>query len=113
MTIIERPWGSYESLTATTTHQVKRITVSPGGRLSLQKHARRAEHWVVAEGVATVTVQESVLTLTKNQHVFIPLGAIHRLENPGETDLVLIEVQLGDYFGEDDIVRLDDIYGRV
>ena len=107
-----RPWGSYDSVDAGPGFQVKRIVVNPGAKLSLQKHARRAEHWVVVKGVAKVTCDENIFTLNANQSTFIPLGAKHRLENPGTEPLYLIEVQSGDYLGEDDIVRFEDSYGR-
>ncbi len=107
-----RPWGSYEQVDAGSRFQVKRLVVKPGGRLSLQRHAQRAEHWVVVRGTARVTRDRDVFDLVANQSTYIPLGAAHRLENPGEEPLHLIEVQSGDYLGEDDIVRIDDIYGR-
>jgi mannose-1-phosphate guanylyltransferase/mannose-6-phosphate isomerase len=107
-----RPWGYYRNLDIGPTHQVKRIVVKPGARLSLQKHARRAEHWTVVSGIAEVTIGDEVRRVGENETVAIPLGAVHRLSNPGEKPLVLIEVQHGDYFGEDDIVRLEDDYGR-
>ena len=107
-----RPWGSYRVLEASDGFQVKRITVAPGGRLSLQKHRHRAEHWVVVRGCARVTVDDTVADYRESEHIFIPLGAIHRLENPGNDDVELIEVQLGSYLGEDDIVRLEDAYHR-
>jgi mannose-1-phosphate guanylyltransferase/mannose-6-phosphate isomerase len=112
-----RPWGYYQSLDQGRRHQVKRIVVKPGARLSLQKHAHRAEHWTVVEGVADVTVGMTretleVTTVRENETAHIPRGAIHRMSNPGETPLVLIEVQVGDYLGEDDIERLEDDYGR-
>lgn len=91
---------------------VKRIVVLPGAALSLQSHRHRAEHWIVVEGTARVTIDESVRLIDQNQSVYIPLGARHRLENPGTEPLVLIEVQTGSYFGEDDIIRYDDIYAR-
>lgn len=109
----KRPWGQYEQLSIGSRFQVKRITVKPGGRLSLQSHKHRAEHWVVVEGTATVTVDETISTLSENQSTFIPLGAIHRLENNGKVPLTLIEVQSGSYLGEDDITRYEDIYARV
>ncbi len=109
---VHRPWGSYRIIDAGERFQVKRITVKPGGKLSLQRHKRRAEHWVVVNGTARVTRGEETLTLKENESVYIPLGEAHRLENPGEEPLRLIEVQSGSYLGEDDIVRLDDIYGR-
>lgn len=107
-----RPWGSYEQIAAGPRFQVKHIRVTPGGRLSLQKHHHRAEHWVVVHGTARVTCDGRESLLTENESTFIPLGAVHRLENPGKVDLDLIEVQSGSYLGEDDIVRLDDVYGR-
>lgn len=108
-----RPWGWYETLALGSRFQVKRITVYPGGRLSLQSHHHRAEHWVVVAGTARVTVGDAVSLLTENESVYIPLGAVHRLENPGKLDLVLIEVQSGGYLSEDDIVRYEDAYARV
>ncbi len=107
-----RPWGSFHNVDAGAGYQVKRITVKPGGCLSLQKHARRAEHWVVVVGTATVTRGEEVVELHANQSTYIPIGMAHRLENRTEEELHLIEVQSGDYLGEDDIERLEDIYGR-
>ncbi|MGA0596503.1 mannose-1-phosphate guanylyltransferase/mannose-6-phosphate isomerase [Enterovirga sp. CN4-39] len=109
---VHRPWGWYEALDRGERYQVKRIVVHPGGRLSLQKHRFRAEHWVVVSGQAHVTVGEEVSILGANEHAHIPLGAVHRLENFGNTPVVLIEVQSGSYLGEDDIVRLEDIYNR-
>ncbi len=109
---VQRPWGSYESVDSGERFQVKRIIVQPGAKLSLQKHAHRAEHWVVVQGQARVTRDREVFDLGENQATFIPLGAVHRLENPGRTPLHLIEVQSGGYLGEDDIVRLEDNYGR-
>lgn len=108
-----RPWGSYQTLDLGSRFQVKRIVVKPGGRLSLQKHYHRAEHWVVVRGTALVTVGEEQKILRENESTYIPLGEIHRLENPGKIPLELIEVQSGSYLGEDDIVRLDDVYHRV
>ena len=110
--IVERPWGKYEVLAEKDGYKVKRITVVPGGRLSLQSHRHRAEHWVVVTGVATVTIEEIVQKVSVNDHVHIPLHAKHRLENYTDDSLVLIEVQLGRYLGEDDIIRHDDIYRR-
>jgi len=110
---VYRPWGSYETVDIDDGFQVKRLVVNPGARLSLQKHARRAEHWVVVRGTARVTRDRDVYDLHANQSTYIPLGAVHRLENPGKEILHLIEVQSGDYLGEDDIVRLEDNYGRV
>lgn len=108
-----RPWGFYESLSQSDRFQVKRIVVSEGGTLSLQSHVHRAEHWIVVCGTAKVTIDENVSLVTENQSVYIPLGAVHRLENPGKVPLQLIEVQTGTYFGEDDIVRYEDVYDRV
>jgi mannose-1-phosphate guanylyltransferase/mannose-1-phosphate guanylyltransferase/mannose-6-phosphate isomerase len=107
-----RPWGHYEGLIMGDRFQVKQIVVLPGGRLSLQKHHHRAEHWVVVKGTARVQRDTESLLLSENQSVYLPLGCIHRLENPGMIPLVLIEVQVGSYLGEDDIVRLEDNYGR-
>lgn len=109
---VHRPWGSYDSVDVGERFQVKRIKVKPGARLSLQSHTRRAEHWIVVSGTARVTRDNDVFDLHANQSTYIPIGAKHRLENPGEDVLELIEVQSGDYLGEDDIVRYDDAYGR-
>ena len=107
-----RPWGSYDGVDAGERFQVKRIVVKPGGTLSLQMHHHRAEHWIVVSGTARVTKGEEVFLLSENQSTFIPLGATHRLENPGRVALEMIEVQSGSYLGEDDIVRYEDVYGR-
>ncbi|HTR16554.1 MAG TPA: mannose-1-phosphate guanylyltransferase/mannose-6-phosphate isomerase [Acetobacteraceae bacterium] len=109
---IYRPWGSYERLTAGDRFQVKRILVKPGEKLSLQKHYHRAEHWVVVAGTAMVTRDGEQVLLRENESIYLPLGCVHRLENPGRIPLVLIEVQSGAYVGEDDIVRFEDTYGR-
>ena len=109
---VYRPWGSYDSVDAAKGFQVKRITVKPGASLSLQMHQHRAEHWIVVNGTARVTCDERVFDLHENQSTYIPLGAKHRLQNLGSTPLELIEVQSGDYLGEDDIVRFEDVYGR-
>ena len=109
---VYRPWGYYESLANGDRFQVKRIVVNPGGKLSLQSHFHRAEHWVVVAGTAKVTRDAETLVLTENQSVYLPLGCTHRLENPGRSPLTLIEVQSGAYLGEDDIVRVEDTYGR-
>ncbi|MFA7269541.1 MAG: mannose-1-phosphate guanylyltransferase/mannose-6-phosphate isomerase [Sterolibacterium sp.] len=109
---VHRPWGWYDSLDAGERFQVKRIVVSPGASLSLQMHHHRAEHWVVVTGTARVTKGEEVFILSENQSTYIPLGTLHRLENPGKVQLEIIEVQSGTYLGEDDIVRFDDTYGR-
>ena len=107
-----RPWGWYESLALGERFQVKRIVVLPGAALSLQSHRHRAEHWIVVEGTAKVTIDADVRLISENQSVYIPLGAVHRLENPGKVNMVLIEVQTGTYLGEDDIIRYEDIYAR-
>lgn len=110
--LVRRPWGSYESLATGSRFQVKRIIVKPNGKLSLQSHHHRAEHWIVVSGTALVTLGETEQLLSENESAYIPLGVLHRLENPGKLDLVLIEVQSGAYLGEDDIKRYDDIYAR-
>ncbi|GGX70222.1 mannose-1-phosphate guanylyltransferase/mannose-6-phosphate isomerase [Tateyamaria omphalii] len=107
-----RPWGWFESLVIGDRFQVKRIVVHPGASLSLQSHHHRAEHWIVVEGTARVTVDDSVTLVTENESVYIPLGAKHRMENPGQVPMVLIEVQTGTYLGEDDIIRYEDVYAR-
>ena len=109
---VQRPWGYYDSLEHGKRFQVKRIVVKPGGRLSLQMHHHRAEHWVVVRGTARVTRGDESFLLSENESTYIPLGTTHRLENPGKTPLEIIEVQSGSYLGEDDIVRFDDQYGR-
>lgn len=109
---VNRPWGSYDSVDVGDGFQVKRIKVKPGAALSLQSHERRAEHWIVVRGTARVTRNNDVFELFANQSTYIPIGAKHRLENPGDDMLELIEVQSGDYLGEDDIVRYEDVYGR-
>lgn len=110
--VAHRPWGNYRALDRGERYQVKRIVVNPGGRLSLQRHKYRAEHWVVVSGVAVVTINDEVKTLRENESCYIPLGAVHRMENLGDVPLELIEVQSGSYLGEDDIERLDDVYAR-
>jgi mannose-1-phosphate guanylyltransferase/mannose-6-phosphate isomerase len=109
---VHRPWGSYQSVDNGERHQVKRIIVKPGERLSLQKHHHRSEHWIVVRGAARVTVNETVTTVHENESIYIPIGAVHRLENPGKILLELIEVQTGSYLGEDDIIRIEDDYQR-
>jgi mannose-1-phosphate guanylyltransferase/mannose-6-phosphate isomerase len=109
---VHRPWGSYQSVDNGDRHQVKRIIVKPGSRLSLQKHHHRSEHWIVVRGTALVTVNDLVKTVHENESIYVPMGAIHRLENPGKILLELIEVQTGSYFGEDDIIRIEDDYQR-
>ena len=107
-----RPWGWYQRIDIGERFQVKRIQVVPGGRLSLQKHYHRAEHWVVVKGTAEVTVDERVVLVHENEAIYLPIGSMHRLSNPGKIPLELIEVQVGSYTGEDDIIRVEDIYGR-
>jgi mannose-1-phosphate guanylyltransferase / mannose-6-phosphate isomerase len=107
-----RPWGSYDSVDGGTRFQVKRLTVKPGATLSLQMHHHRAEHWIVVSGTARITCDEKVFLLSENESTYIPIGAKHRIENPGKVELHIIEVQSGSYLGEDDIVRFEDRYGR-
>ncbi|MBT2332531.1 mannose-1-phosphate guanylyltransferase/mannose-6-phosphate isomerase [Variovorax paradoxus] len=109
---VVRPWGAYDRLDFGDRFQVKRLTVNPGGKLSLQMHHHRAEHWIVVQGTAKATCDGQVTLVRENESIYLPLGAIHRLENPGKTMLEVIEVQTGGYLGEDDIVRFDDTYGR-
>jgi mannose-1-phosphate guanylyltransferase/mannose-1-phosphate guanylyltransferase/mannose-6-phosphate isomerase len=109
---VYRPWGAYECINVDNRFQVKRITVKPGAKLSLQKHHHRAEHWVVVRGTAMVTRGDEQFLLKEDESTYIPLGVSHRLENPGKIPLEMIEVQSGSYLGEDDIVRFEDIYGR-
>jgi len=108
----DRPWGNYEVLFETSTHKVKTITVKPGARLSLQRHQKRAEHWFIVSGNALVTVGENKFEKMSNSSVDIEIGQLHRIENIGNSDLVFIEVQTGTYFGEDDIERVEDDFGR-
>jgi mannose-1-phosphate guanylyltransferase/mannose-6-phosphate isomerase len=107
-----RPWGSYDSIDNGERFQVKRLSVKPGGVLSLQMHHHRAEHWIVVQGTARITRNDETFLLSENESTFIPIGATHRIENPGKLPLHLIEVQSGSYLGEDDIVRFEDNYGR-
>ena len=107
-----RPWGWFDRLVMGERFQVKRIVVNPGAALSLQSHVHRSEHWIVVEGTACVTIDEDVKLVSENQSVYIPLGAVHRMENPGKVPMALIEVQTGGYFGEDDIIRYEDVYAR-
>ncbi|CUH78740.1 Alginate biosynthesis protein AlgA [Tritonibacter multivorans] len=107
-----RPWGWFESLVVGDRFQVKRILVHPGASLSLQSHFHRSEHWIVVEGTAQVTVDDEVKLVTENESIYVPLGAVHRMENPGKVPMVLIEVQTGTYVGEDDIIRYEDVYAR-
>jgi mannose-6-phosphate isomerase-like protein (cupin superfamily) len=108
----ERPWGAWHVIDVDDGYKIKRIHVTPGSRLSLQTHEHRSEHWVVIAGVATCTVGDVVKTVAKGESLDVPLGAKHRLANEGETELVIVEVQLGSYTGEDDICRIEDDYGR-
>ena len=108
-----RPWGYYQRIDQGARFQVKRIVVSPGGRLSLQKHYHRAEHWVVVRGTAEVTIDDQVILVHENEAIYLPIGSMHRLANPGKIDLELIEVQVGSYIGEDDIIRIEDVYNRI
>ncbi|KKC33946.1 mannose-1-phosphate guanylyltransferase/mannose-6-phosphate isomerase [Devosia psychrophila] len=108
-----RPWGGYSSILNGERFQVKRLFVKPGKKLSLQKHHHRAEHWIVVRGTADVTIDGAVTTLAENQSIYLPLGCVHRLSNPGKIELELIEVQTGSYLGEDDIIRIEDEFGRV
>ncbi len=110
---VHRPWGSYESVMCGEGYQVKRIVVLPGKKLSLQYHNHRSEHWSVVQGDAYVTIGEDVVILQPDESIYVPLGAVHRLDNRGAEAVVLIEVQCGDYLGEDDIVRSEDDFGRV
>ncbi|HYQ72205.1 MAG TPA: mannose-1-phosphate guanylyltransferase/mannose-6-phosphate isomerase, partial [Gammaproteobacteria bacterium] len=110
---VYRPWGSYEGIDAGPRFQVKRLTVKPGAQLSLQMHHHRAEHWVVVKGTARVTCGENTFNLHENESTYIPIGERHRLENPGNIPLEVIEIQSGSYLGEDDIVRYDDVYDRI
>lgn len=107
-----RPWGTYTVLEEAPNFKVKRIEVLPGKRLSYQKHSQRAEHWFVVEGTAKVTLDGKDITIGAGEAIDIPIGSAHRVENPGDNDLIFIEVQRGTYLGEDDIVRLEDDYGR-
>ena len=109
---VYRPWGLYDSIDNGRRYQVKRITVNPGAKLSVQMHHHRAEHWVVVSGTAKVYNGEKTFLVTENESTFIPIGQVHSLENPGKIPLELIEVQSGGYLGEDDIIRFEDKYGR-
>jgi mannose-1-phosphate guanylyltransferase / mannose-6-phosphate isomerase len=109
---VYRPWGWYQRIDIGPRFQVKRIQVKPGGILSLQKHFHRAEHWVVVRGTAEVTVDDKVSIIPENESIYLPLGCVHRMANPGKIPLEIIEVQVGSYTGEDDIIRIEDRYGR-
>lgn len=108
----DRPWGRWEVIAAGDDYVCKRITVNPGGKLSLQLHHHREEHWIIVQGQASVVIGDGRKDVGPNTHVFIPLETAHRIENKGDTDVIFIEVQQGDQLEEDDIVRLEDIYGR-
>ena len=110
---VNRPWGWYDCLEEGACFKVKRIQVKPKASLSLQKHNHRSEHWIVVSGTAEITNGDKILTLTENQSTYIPIGVQHRLTNPGSVPLEIIEVQSGIYLGEDDIIRLEDSYGRI
>lgn len=110
--VYTRPWGSYQTLALASGYQVKILSIQPGGRLSLQKHFKRAEHWVVVAGRPTLTIGEAQRVYQVNESVYIPKEAVHRIENFTDELCTLIEVQVGDYLGEDDIVRIEDVYGR-
>lgn len=110
--IYQRPWGTYQTLALAPGYQVKILTINLGGRLSLQKHFKRAEHWVVVKGTPTLTVGDETRIYHVNEKVYIPLEVMHRIENFANEESVLVEVQVGEYLGEDDIVRIEDIYGR-
>ena len=109
----QRPWGFYEILSDQSDHKVKRITVYPGKRLSLQRHQKRSEHWHIVKGSAIMTLDNREISMIEGDSIDIPIRSLHRVHNPGAENLVLIEVQRGDYFGEDDIERLEDDFGRV
>jgi mannose-1-phosphate guanylyltransferase/mannose-6-phosphate isomerase len=109
---VYRPWGYYQTIDFGTRYHVKRIVVNPGQWLSLQKHFHRAEHWVVVKGTAEVTIEDQVRSLYENESIYVPIGSVHRLANRGRIPLELVEVQVGSYLGEDDIVRLEDVYHR-
>lgn len=108
----ERPWGSYQTLTLENKYQVKLICVKSQEALSLQKHQQRSEHWIVVEGFPTITIDDVIKTYKANDHVFIPINSVHRIANHENEVAKIIEIQLGDYLGEDDIIRIEDIYGR-
>jgi mannose-1-phosphate guanylyltransferase / mannose-6-phosphate isomerase len=109
---MDRPWGYDQSVDRGARYQVKRIVVRPGGRLSLLKHYHRAEHWIMVRGAAEVRLDNAVKLVHENESIYLPIGSDHRLANPGKIDLELIEVQTGSYLGEDDIVRIEDVYNR-
>lgn len=110
--VYERPWGTYQTLQLRDGYQVKLLVIQPGGCLSLQRHQKRAEHWVVVAGEPTLTIGEDVSTYQRDDHVYIPVKVKHRIENRTDLTCMIIEVQVGDYLGEDDIERFEDVYGR-
>ena len=110
--IINKPWGSFEIINEGKKFTIKKIIVIPGGQLSLQSHEHRSEHWLIAEGVAQVVINEEIFNLHENQHIFIPQGAKHRLKNRGDQNLIVIEMWFGDSLDENDIVRFEDVYNR-
>ncbi|GMO65788.1 MAG: hypothetical protein Ta2D_12020 [Rickettsiales bacterium] len=110
--VVVRPWGTYQTIYNGETYQVKRIVVNPNSKLSLQSHSKRSEHWMVVEGVGTITFNEEQITASKDFHIYIPVQAKHRMSNDTDKPVVFIEVQNGDYLGEDDIIRYEDVYGR-
>lgn len=111
--IYKRPWGSYQTLKLSENFQVKLIQVNPKQRLSLQKHLKRKEHWIIVQGIAKITVGKIIKKYKTNDYVYIPMKAMHRIENPSKELLIFVEVQIGSYLGEDDIIRYEDVYGRV
>ena len=111
-TIVNKPWGSFEIINEGIKYTVKKIIVNPGGQLSMQSHEHRSEHWLIAEGYAEVIINEETFNLHANQHIFIPKGAIHRIQNPNKKPVKIMEAQLGSILKETDIVRYEDIYGR-
>lgn len=110
--IYRRPWGTYQTLILENGYQLKQITVNPKGILSLQKHAKRSEHWVVVKGQPTITIDDVAKVYNVGDHIFIPIGVLHRMANFTSEPVIIIEVQIGSYLGEDDIIRVEDIYGR-
>ncbi len=111
--VYQRPWGSYQTLALADGYQVKILTIAPGGRLSLQRHFKRSEHWVVVAGSPTLTIGQEARAYQANEAVYIPVNCLHRIENLTDTTCQLVEVQVGDYLGEDDIERIEDVYGRI
>lgn len=111
--IYHRPWGTYQTLALNPGYQIKILTVNPNGRLSLQRHFKRSEHWVVVAGAPTITIDAETKVYRANENVFIPIESLHRIENLTAEPCTIVEVQVGDYLGEDDIERIDDVYGRV